>query len=127
MTLLRMCPGKSVEAISLPTAGQVPLDGGACVVIAGKACVLLAAADVTVNSCPALPAVVLAEHDEIRAGGQTYFLTAESAAAVEFVPRSAETCCARCKSALTPSAVYRSRGTFYFTQIRTSHILRRAG
>jgi len=87
MTLFRMRPGRNIEAISLPAAGGVPLDGVARLVLAGgKTCVLLAAGDVAVNGIPALPAVCLAERDEIRAGGQTYFLAAES--------------CARCNSVL---------------------------
>jgi hypothetical protein len=101
MTLFRMRPGRNIEAISLPAAGGVPLDGVARLVLAGgKTCVLLAAGDVAVNGIPALPAVCLAERDEIRAGGQTYFLAAERAAAVEFASGDSKTRCARCNSVL---------------------------
>jgi RING finger family protein len=101
MMLFRMSPGSRVEGIALPAAGEVPLDGVARLVIAGcKACVLLATADVAVNGLPALPAVVLAERDEIRAAGQTYYLAAERAAAVKFAPGDSKACCARCKSVL---------------------------
>ena len=100
MLLYRLLPGKSIEAVSLPGDGEVPLDGVARLVLAGGSCVLLASPVVSVNGVPALPAVVLTERDEIRADGLTCFLAAEAPAAVEFAPGGAKTCCARCKSEL---------------------------
>lgn len=102
MTLLQLNPARSMAGITLPADGVVALDGVARLVLAGgRTCVLLAQADVIVNGCPALPAVVLAERDEVRAGGQTYFLAAESPVAVEFASGDSQICCARCKSVLS--------------------------
>ena len=101
MKIFRVIPGRSCDAISLPAEGVVPLDVAARLVLAeGAGCVLLAAGDVLVNGGAALPAVVLEEGDEIRAGSQTYIMGPRMEGPVECTAADSRTCCARCNSAV---------------------------
>ena len=101
MQFFRMRPSRDVDIISAPASGGLALDGRALAIHAGNASVLFARAGVSHNGFPALPLVILAERDEIRVGGETYYLAAEKASAVAFTPRASETRCARCKTTLT--------------------------
>jgi hypothetical protein len=73
-----------------PYALLVPLRGGRCG--------LLARGEVIVNGLPAFPLKILADRDEIRAGGETVYFSADSPAeAVSFAAQEKEMACGRCK------------------------------
>jgi Prokaryotic RING finger family 1 len=100
MRLLRM-GNRNLVIVEIPANDGVALDGLARVVSPdGKACTLIAKDGVRVNGFPALPAMALVERDEIRAGGQRYFLAADETAAMGFAGDS-KTRCARCKDLLS--------------------------
>ena len=105
MRLFRISSGRGFEVVSLPAEGVVPLGVALRLVLSvGAGWVLLATEGVAVNGYAALPAVVLAEGDEIRAAGQRFVLGPRMDAPVESAAVDSKTCCARCASALRPGA-----------------------
>jgi hypothetical protein len=102
MILFRWSSDRRIwQIISAGAAGAVTLRGALVFRLAGGRCALLAERDVRVNGIPALPLHVLADRDEIHAGGDVFFFSSESPFEVGRFPGfDREVRCARCKGKL---------------------------
>jgi hypothetical protein len=86
----RELPPGSSDALA-PDATLIALPAGRALLLAGRG--------VSVNGLPALPLCSLSHLDEVRAGGRTFVVSAESRhEAAPLPPHRAGAACARCKA-----------------------------